>query len=54
MLFQINNLRVVVETAKRLLIKEQMDKKAEQSIASLSCKLAKTKTEWIKGYHLMQ
>ena len=34
MLYQINDLRVVVETAKRLLIKEQMDKKAGQSIAS--------------------
>ena len=30
MLFQTNDLRVAVETAKRLLIKEQMDKKAEQ------------------------
>ena len=34
MLYQINDLRVVVEMAKRLLIKEQMDKKAGQSIAS--------------------
>ena len=31
MLYQIDNLRVVVETAKRLLTKEQMDKKAGQS-----------------------
>ena len=34
MLYQINDLRVVVETGKRLLIKEQLDKKAGQSIAS--------------------
>ena len=32
--YQINDLRVVVETAKRLLTKEQMDKKAGQSSAS--------------------
>ena len=31
MLYQINDLRVVVETAKRLLTKEQMDKKAGTS-----------------------
>ena len=34
MLYQIDNLRVAVETAKRLLTKEQMDKKAGQSTAS--------------------
>ena len=34
MLYQINDLSVVVEMAKRLLIKEQMDKKAGQSITS--------------------
>ena len=34
MLYQIDDLRVVVETAKRLLAKEQMDKKAGQSTAS--------------------
>ena len=34
MLYQINNLRLAVETAKRLLTKEQMDKKAGQSTAS--------------------
>ena len=34
MLYQIDDLRVVVETAKRLLTKEQMDKKAGQSSAS--------------------
>ena len=34
MLYQIDNLRVVVETAKRLLTEEQMDKKAGQSTAS--------------------
>ena len=34
MLYQINDLRVAVEMAKRLLIKEQMDKKAGQSITS--------------------
>ena len=34
MLYQTDDLRVVVETAKRLLTKEQMDKKAGQSSAS--------------------
>ena len=34
MLYQIDNLRVVVETTKRLLTKEQMYKKAGQSTAS--------------------
>ena len=34
MLDQIDDLRVVVEMAKRLLTKEQMDKKAGQSTAS--------------------
>ena len=34
MLYHINDLRVAVETAKRLLTKEQMDKKAGQSSAS--------------------
>ena len=34
MLYQINDLRVAVETAKRLLTKEQMDKKSGQATAS--------------------
>ena len=34
MLYQINDLRVAVETAKRLLIKKEMDKKVGQSITS--------------------
>ena len=34
MIYQINDLRVVVETAKRLLTKEQMDKKSGQATAS--------------------
>ena len=34
MLYQIDNLRVVVETAKRLLTKEQMDKKVGQATTS--------------------
>ena len=34
MLYQIDDLRVVVETAKMLLTKEQMDKKAGQSSTS--------------------
>ena len=34
MLYQINDPRVVVETAKRLLTKEQMDKKSGQATAS--------------------
>ena len=34
MLYQINDLRVAVETAKRLLTKEQMDKKSGQATTS--------------------
>ena len=34
MLYQLDDLRIVVETAKRLLTKDQMDKKAGQSTAS--------------------
>ena len=34
MLYQINDLRVVVETAKRLLTKEQIDKKSGQATTS--------------------
>ena len=34
MLYQINDLRVVVETAKRLLTKEQMEKKSGQATTS--------------------
>ena len=34
MLYQINDLRVVVETAKRLLTKEQMDKMARKATTS--------------------
>ena len=49
MLYQINDLRVVVETAKRLLTKEQMDKKAGQATASpfmqISQGNSKNKTE---------
>ena len=43
MLYQINDLRVAVEMAKRLLIKEQMDKKAGQSIASLFMQVSQNK-----------
>ena len=50
MLCQIDNLRVAVETAKRLLIKEQMDKKAGQSTASPFMQVnqvaPKVKTKW--------
>ena len=42
MLYQINYLRVVVEMTKRLLIKEQMDKKAGQSIASPFMQVSQT------------
>ena len=34
MFYQMNDLRVVVETANRLLTKDQMDKKSEQATAS--------------------
>ena len=49
MLYQINELRVVVEMAKRLLTKEQMDKKAGQSSTSpfMQVRVApKTKIKW--------
>ena len=42
MLYQINDLRVVVETARRLLIKEQMDKEAGQSITSPFMQVSQT------------
>ena len=42
MLYQVNDLRVVVEKAKRLLIKKQMDKKAGQSIASPFMQVSQT------------
>ena len=42
MLYQINDLRVVVETAKRLLTKEQMDKKSDKLLPAHSCKLVRT------------
>ena len=47
MLYQINDLRVVVEMAKRLLIKEQMDKRTGQSITSpfMQASQNKDKTE---------
>ena len=47
MCYQINDLRVVVETAKRLLIKEHMDKKTGQSITSpfMQASQNKDKTE---------
>ena len=48
MLYQINDLRVVVEMAKRLLIKEQMDKKAGQSIASPFMKVSQNKDKMDK------
>ena len=47
MLYHIDDLRVAVETAKRLLIKEQMDKRAGQSITSpfMQASQNKDKTE---------
>ena len=48
MLYQINDLRVAVEMAKRLLIKEQMDKKAGQSIASLFMQVSQNKDKMEK------
>ena len=47
MLYQVNDLRVVVEMAKRLLIKEQIDKRAGQSITSpfMQASQNKDKTE---------
>ena len=57
MLYQINDLRVVVEMAKRLLIKEQMDKNAGQSTASPFMQFSqtnpKTKIEWRRKYPLV-
>ena len=48
MLYHINDLRVVVETAKRLLIKEQMDKKAGQSIANPFTQVSQNKDKMEK------
>ena len=48
MLYQINDLRVVVETAKRLLIKEQMDKKAGQSNTSPFMQVSQNKDKMEK------
>ena len=47
MLYHIDDLRVVVEAAKRLLIKEQMDKRAGQSVTSpfMQASQNKDKTE---------
>ena len=41
MLYQINDLRVVVETAKRLLTKEQMTKRWDKLPLAPSCKLVR-------------
>ena len=41
MLYHIDNLREAVEMAKRVLAKEQMDKKAGQSSTSPFCKLVR-------------
>ena len=48
MVYQINDLRVVVEMAKRLLIKEQMDKKAGQSITSPFMQVSQSKDKMEK------
>ena len=48
MLYQINDLRVAVEMAKRLLIKEQLDKKAGQSIASPFMQVSQNKDKMEK------
>ena len=42
MLYQINNLRVAVQMAKRLLIKEQMNKRAGQSTISPFLQVSQT------------
>ena len=42
MLYQVNDLRVAVEMAKSLMIKEQMDKKAGQSITSPFMQVSQT------------
>ena len=52
MLYQINDLRVGVEMAKRLLIKEQMEKRQDSPLTVHSYKLVKTKTKWRRKYHL--
>ena len=48
MLYQINDLRVGVEMAKRLLIKEQMEKKAGQSIDSPFIQVSQNKDKMEK------
>ena len=54
MLYHIDDIRLVVETAKRLLIKEQMDKKAGHSIASPFLQVSQNKDKTEKRYHLAQ
>ena len=58
MLCQIDDLRVAVETAKRLLTKEQMDKRQDSLLPAHSCKLIrivpKTKIKWKRKYPLVQ
>ena len=48
MLYQIDDLRVAVEMGKRLLIKEQMDKKAGQSIISPFMQVSQNKDKMEK------
>ena len=48
MLYHIDGLRVAVETAKGLLIKEQMDKKAGHSIASPFMQVSQNKDKMEK------
>ena len=45
MLYQIDDLRMVVETAKRLLTKEQIDKKSGQSTTSPFIKTSQEKSK---------
>ena len=56
MLYQINDLRVAVETAKRLLIKEQINKKAGQSITSpfMLASQNKDKTEKKVSFNMVE
>ena len=54
MLYHINDLRVVVEMVKLLLIKEQRDIRQDSPSPVPSCKLAKTRTKWRKRCHLVK
>ena len=54
MLYQINDLRIAVDTAKRLIIKEQMDKRAGQSTVSPFMQASQNKDKMEKKVSFME